>query len=147
MRLLLVNGPNLNLLGVREPETYGRTTLPELVVGLKQLAAELGASLNDFQSNHEGELIEALHTARTEADGVIINPAGYGHTSVALRDALITVDQPAIEIHISNLARREAFRHQTLISDIVVGTIAGFGVYGYHLAVRALVHHLSTASH
>ena len=141
-RLLLLNGPNLNLLGVREPEIYGRTTLDALQADLTARAAEAGADLRCVQSNHEGALIDALHDARAHCAGIIFNPAGYGHTSVALRDALIACETPAVEVHLSNTARREPFRHKTLTADVAIGTISGFGVLGYRLALQALLAHL-----
>lgn len=142
MRFLLLNGPNLNLLGVREPEIYGAATLADIEAKLTDDAARDGVELRCAQSNHEGELIEHLHRARIDCDGVIINPAGYGHTSVALRDALIASDLPAVEVHLSNLARREPFRHHTLTADVVIGQISGFGADGYHLALTALTRHV-----
>lgn len=141
-RLLLLNGPNLNLLGVREPEIYGRTTLGALETELAARAAEAGAELRCVQSNHEGTLIDALHDARADCAGIIFNPAGYGHTSVALRDALIACETPAVEVHLSNTARREPFRHKTLTADVAIGTISGFGVLGYRLALQALLAHI-----
>lgn len=141
--LLLLNGPNLNLLGLREPERYGRVTYEELTAHLTSLALELGCELRCAQSNHEGALIDALHEARAWARGVIINPGAYGHTSVALRDALLASELPAVEVHITNIAQREPFRHHSYLSDVSVGILSGFGVYGYDLALRAMVHHLS----
>lgn len=142
MRILLINGPNLDLLGQREPELYGSTTLAEIEARLIEQASGQGIELRCVQSNHEGVLIEALHAARGDCDGIIINPAGYGHTSVALRDALAATDLPAVEIHLTHLARREAFRRHTLTADIAIGQISGFGAHGYHLALDALVHHV-----
>lgn len=142
MRFLLLNGPNLDLLGQREPQIYGSATLADIEGELKAAAERQGVELRCAQSNHEGELIEHLHRARTDCDGVIINPAGYGHTSVALRDALIATDLPAVEVHLSNLARREPFRHHTLTADIAIGQICGFGPDGYHLALTALTRHV-----
>ncbi|MCB9522992.1 MAG: type II 3-dehydroquinate dehydratase [Myxococcales bacterium] len=139
---MMLNGPNLNLLGAREPELYGRTTLDALEADMTARAAEAGAELLCVQSNHEGTLIDALHDARQSCDGVILNPAGYGHTSVALRDALIACERPAVEVHLSNIARREPFRHKTLTADVAIGTISGFGVLGYRLALQALLAHL-----
>ena len=142
MQILLLNGPNLNLLGHREPELYGHTTLPELEAALTARAAAGGAVLRCVQSNHEGALIDAIQAARLDCAGIIINPAGYGHTSVAIRDALLAADHPVVEVHLTNLAKREAFRHRTLITDIAVGLVAGFGVHGYHLALDALLFRL-----
>jgi len=142
LRILILNGPNLDLLGVREPDLYGSTTLPQVEAALKAAAATEGVDVRCAQSNHEGALIEHLHDARKDCDGVIINPAGYGHTSVALRDALIATDLPAVEVHLTNLARRESFRHHTLTADVAIGQICGFGVHGYHLALTAIIRHL-----
>jgi 3-dehydroquinate dehydratase-2 len=143
MQILLLNGPNLNLLGVREPEVYGRTTLDEIEADLTIDAKKRGIELRTVQSNHEGELIDAIHRARTDCDGIILNPAGYGHTSVALRDALLAAALPTVEVHLTNLARRASFRRQTLTADVAVGSISGFGAYGYHLALDALCDQLT----
>lgn len=138
-RVLIMHGPNLNLLGAREPQVYGRETLDEIHAGLQRLAEELGVELFFFQSNHEGALIDRLHQARHEnIDGIIINPGGLTHTSVALRDALVAVDIPAVEVHLSNIFARESFRHHSFISPVVVGQLCGFGAMGYQLALRGL---------
>ena len=137
--LLILNGPNLNLLGVREPEVYGSTTLSDVEAQLDAVAATHGVELRAFQSNTEGELIDALHDARTWATGVIFNPGGYTHTSVALRDAIAGIDVPVIEVHISNVHAREEFRHHSMLSAVCKGVIAGLGVKGYELAHAALV--------
>lgn len=142
MRFLLLNGPNLDLLGDREPELYGAATLAEIEAALCARAEAAGVELRCVQSNHEGVLIEALHAARRDCDGIVFNPAGYGHTSVALRDALIATGLPAVEIHLSNLARREPFRRHTLTADVAIGQICGFGADGYHLALDALTRHV-----
>ena len=142
MRILLLNGPNLNLLGERQPEIYGSATLADIENGIKAAAAEHGIEVRCVQSNHEGAMIDALQGARADCDGIIFNPAGYGHTSVALRDALIATDLPAVEVHLSNLARRESFRHHTLTADVAIGQICGFGADGYQLALTALTRHL-----
>lgn len=137
MSILVINGPNLNLLGTREPEVYGRTTLPMIEAELAQMAANAGVALQCFQSNHEGALIDRIHAARTDGtDWMIINPGGLTHTSVALRDALAGVAVPFIEVHISNVHRRELFRHHSFLSEIAVGVICGLGVDGYRLALR-----------
>lgn len=137
-RFLLLNGPNLNLLGSREPGVYGHDTLAEIEQRLEARARSQGHELRCFQSNSEGELIDRLHTARSEDVAcVLFNPAAFTHTSVALRDALLGTDLDCIEIHLSNTARREAFRHHSYIADIAVGTIAGFGAQGYVLALDA----------
>jgi 3-dehydroquinate dehydratase-2 len=128
----------LNLLGLREPEIYGRTTLSDLDAQLERLAAELGMQVACRQSNHEGELIDWLHEARERFDGVLINAAAYTHTSVALRDAIASIDKPCVEVHLSNVYKREAFRHTSLIAPVCVGSIMGFGLQSYLLGLRAL---------
>jgi 3-dehydroquinate dehydratase-2 len=136
--ILLVNGPNLDQLGRREPERYGSVTLAELEKRLTGLATELGHALTAFQSNAEHALIERLHAARDEGvDFVILNPAAFTHTSIALRDAVLGAGLPFIEVHLTNIQAREPFRHRSYFSDIAVGTITGFGAYGYELALRA----------
>ncbi len=144
MRILLLNGPNLNLLGAREPALYGHANLADLESKLSADAAERGVEIRAIQSNHEGELIDAIHTAGQDCEGIILNPAGYGHTSVALRDALLAVSLPTVEVHLTNLAKREPFRHRTMTADVAIGTISGFGTYGYHLALDALCKQLTT---
>ena len=132
-----MNGPNLNLLGAREPHVYGSTTLAQIEAELVQLAANAGAKLNALQSNHEGVLIDRIHLARTDGtEFIIINPGGLTHTSVALRDALAGVALPFIELHLSNVHRREDFRHHSYLSAIAVGVICGLGVNGYRLALQ-----------
>lgn len=143
MRILVLNGPNLNLLGRREPDTYGSATLADLE---KQLRERFPAHTIEFrQSNVEGELIDRLHEANGEADGVIFNPGGYTHSSVALRDAVAAIDAPVVEVHISNTAARESFRHVSLIAPVCAGQITGFGLDGYRLAVLALEARLNPA--
>ena len=135
--LILLNGPNLNLLGTREPGVYGATTLAEIEDQSRRVAEAAGARLICFQSNHEGALIDRIHSAKAEGiDAIVINPAGLTHTSVALRDALAGVNLPVIEVHISNVHKREAFRHQSYVSGIAVGVICGFGVDGYRIAIE-----------
>lgn len=135
-KLLLLNGPNLNLLGTREPEVYGRSTLAEVEAAASAQAAAAGASLASFQSNHEGALIDRIHAARAEGvDAIVINPGGLTHTSVALRDALAGVAIPFVEVHISNIYQREAFRHHSFLSAIALGTICGLGTDGYRFAI------------
>ena len=139
MRILVLHGPNLNLLGQREPELYGRTTLAEIQAALSALAEDLGASVENFQSNHEGALIDRIHAAIGEVDGIVINPGGLTHTSVSLRDALVASDLPFVEVHLSNVHAREEFRRRSLISDVAVGQVAGLGPIGYELALRGLL--------
>lgn len=141
--VLVLHGPNLNLLGTREPGIYGRTTLAEIDDGLRQAGQELGVTVETFQSNHEGALIDRIHQARQTAGAIIINAGGYTHTSVALRDALAAVGLPVIEVHLSNLAAREEFRHRSLLAPVCVGQITGLGAFGYRLALEAAVHHLT----
>lgn len=136
--ILIINGPNLNLLGTREPETYGTTTLDEINVSLKELGKSLGLSVETFQSNHEGAIVDKIQEAATTKQGLIINPAAYTHTSIAIRDALLLLDMPVIELHISNIYKREPFRHKSLISDVVTAQVSGLGVHGYRLAMDAL---------
>lgn len=143
--LLLLNGPNLNLLGTREPGVYGAITLDQISARLAQLASEAGHHLSAFQSNSEAELINQIHEAPgTHVAFIIFNPAALTHTSVALRDALLAVKIPFIEVHLSNVHARETFRHHSYFSDIAVGTITGLGAVGYELALRAAAHHLAS---
>lgn len=137
-RILLVNGPNLNLLGTREPDVYGHETLADVEALVGRTAADFGIDVRAVQSNHEGVLIDAIHEARGDCDAILINPAGLTHTSVALRDALSGVALPVAEVHISNVHAREEFRHRSYISPIAEFVIAGCGVQGYELAVRRL---------
>lgn len=144
--LLLLNGPNLNLLGTREPGLYGAVTLEQISARLSQLAAEFGHHLSSFQSNAEAELINRIHEApTTHVAFILFNPAAFTHTSVALRDALLGVKIPFIEVHLSNVHAREPFRHHSYFSDIAVGTITGLGASGYELALRAAAQQLATA--
>jgi 3-dehydroquinate dehydratase II len=138
--ILLLNGPNLNLLGSREPEVYGSATLSDVESEAKRVAADAGASLSCFQSNHEGALIDRIHAAKAEGiDAIVINPGGLTHTSVALRDALVGVGLPVVEVHISNIHQREAFRHHSFISGIATGVICGLGVDGYRVAIEFVI--------
>ena len=135
-KLLLLNGPNLNLLGTREPAVYGASTLADIETAATAQAEAAGATLACFQSNHEGALIDRIHAARAEAvDAIVINPGGLTHTSVALRDALAGVAIPFVEVHISNIHQREAFRHHSFLSSIAQGTICGLGIDGYRFAI------------
>jgi len=142
-RILVLHGPNLNALGTREPEIYGRITLESIDRGLRSLAAELGCEVECRQTNHEGVLIDALHDARARADGVLLNPGGLTHTSVALRDAVAAAGLPVVEVHVSNPQARESFRHASAVSGVALGVIQGFGADSYRLALRALVGYLT----
>jgi 3-dehydroquinate dehydratase-2 len=142
MNILVLHGPNLNLLGTREPAVYGSATLADIERDLKQQAAAGGAGLETFQSNHEGALIDRVHAARADGtDFILINPGAFTHTSVALRDALAGVALPFIEIHLSNVHRREPFRHHSYFSDLAEGVIVGLGAQGYALALQAALAH------
>jgi 3-dehydroquinate dehydratase-2 len=142
--LLLLNGPNLNLLGTREPGVYGAVTLEQIVARSSALAAEFGHHLSAFQSNAEGDLVSRIQEApATHVALIVFNPAAFTHTSVALRDALLAVKIPFIEVHLSNVHSRESFRHHSYFSDVAIGTITGFGATGYELAIRAAAQHLA----
>lgn len=143
-RILVIHGPNLNLLGTREPEHYGRTTLADINLALAQLAATADVDLEAFQSNHEGALIERIHAAREQGvRAIIINPAAYTHTSVALRDALAGVAIPFVEVHLSNVHARESFRHHSYFSDLAMGVICGLGHEGYRFALEYLLNKIN----
>ncbi|MFT4653524.1 MAG: 3-dehydroquinate dehydratase-2 [Patiriisocius sp.] len=142
MQILLLNGPNLNMLGQREPDVYGRATLADIENTLSISAESKGVELCVFQSNSEHELIEKVHASVTGINGIIINPAGFTHTSIALRDALLSVELPFIEVHLSNVHKRESFRHHSYFSDIAIGTIVGLGADGYEYALDAIIKHL-----
>ena len=137
--LLLLSGPNLNLLGEREPETYGDETLEEHVEAAKNKAAESGFIIEHFQSNHEGEIVDSIHAARNRCSGIIINPGAFTHYAWSIHDALASFDGPVIEIHISNPASREPWRHTSVVAPVSSGTIAGFGAKGYQMAIDAIV--------
>ena len=138
-RILVIHGPNLNLLGRREPQVYGTVTLAEIDAGLRTAVAALGGQLDSFQSNIEGELVDRIQAAMDDGtDGILINPAAYTHTSVALRDALSACGIPAVEVHLSNPEAREEFRHVSLIADVAVGRVAGFGAASYELGLQGL---------
>jgi 3-dehydroquinate dehydratase-2 len=139
----VVHGPNLNMLGQREPDHYGRRTLADINRSLKSKAAELNLEVSTFQSNHEGEIVDALQGAVGRAHGLIINPAAYTHTSVAIRDAVLVLDVPTIEVHLSNIHKRESFRHRSFIADIATAQISGLGASGYRFALDALAQMLA----
>jgi 3-dehydroquinate dehydratase-2 len=145
-RVLVLNGPNLNLLGTREPDVYGSTTLQDIEQALEMLGKQLGAIVECRQSNQEGELIDWLHDARSSFDGVIINPGGLTHTSVSLRDGIVACGLPTVEVHISNTAAREPFRRESLTAPVCIGSIVGFGKNGYALGLRALIDYLNAAA-
>ena len=142
MKIHVIHGPNLNLLGDREQGVYGTLSLDEINEQLSSLAENLGVSCSFYQSNVEGELVNAIQKSRLDKDGLLINPGGYTHTSVALRDALLAVGTPTVEVHMSNTYAREPFRHKSLIADVVLGRIVGFGAMSYTLGLRALVRNL-----
>lgn len=143
MRILLINGPNLQLLGRREPDVYGSTTLADIEAHLRKVAAGLKIEIECFQSNSEGKLVDRIGEAMTGVDGIIINPAAYTHTSVAIRDAIAATALPSIEVHISNVHQRDAFRQHSYIAPVCLGQIIGLGVDGYEWALRALHRHLA----
>ena len=142
MRVLLLNGPNLNLLGLREPGLYGADTLEAIEAELGRQAAGLGVELECFQSNHEGALVDRIHAARGQVDGILINAGAFTHTSIALRDALLGVAIPYVELHLSNVHARESFRHHSYLADKALGVICGFGPVSYGLALQGLVQRL-----
>ena len=137
-KVLVIHGPNLNMLGKREPAIYGKTTLNDINKKLENLGKKLGIAVDTFQSNHEGEIVEKIQDVIGKCQGLIINPAAYTHTSIAIRDALLIIDAPIIEIHLSNIYKREAFRHKSMIADIATAQIAGFGILGYSMALEAI---------
>ena len=142
LSILVLHGPNLNLLGKREPGIYGFETLADINDRLAQEAARFQAQVSTLQSNHEGELVDAIHAAQESYQGILINAGAYTHTSVAIRDAIAAVTLPTVEVHLSNIYRREAFRHHSYIAPVAIGQISGFGAESYRLGLQALVHHL-----
>lgn len=142
MKVAVLHGPNLNLLGEREPEVYGRATLSEVDAGIRAEAGALGVEVEFYQSNHEGALIDRVHEARGWAAGFVVNAGGYTHTSVALRDALASAGRPFVEVHLSNVHAREAFRRESLLAPVALAVVSGFGADSYTLALRGLVRHL-----
>lgn len=145
-KILVINGPNLNLLGLREPEVYGHETLADIVSDLRSFAADREVELSDFQSNSEGELVTAIHGARETVDGIILNPGAYTHYSIAIRDAISGVELPVVETHLSNVHAREPFRKESVVSPVCVGVVAGFGRNSYFVALDALIRHLGHQS-
>lgn len=142
LRILVLHGPNLNLLGTREPDVYGRAHLADIEEELAQVGSELGASIESRQSNHEGQLIDWLHDARDAFDGVVLNPGGLTHTSVSLRDAVAAAELPCVEVHLSNVHARESFRRESVTAPVCIGTVAGFGPRSYVLGLRGLIDYL-----
>ena len=140
--ILVVNGPNLNMLGVREPEIYGHETLKDLEKMLQNVAKELDVKIEFYQSNHEGDIVDTIKKSYKKVDFILLNAGAYTHTSVAIRDALAGIDMPFYEIHISNVHKREEFRHHSFLSDVAVGVIVGFGLDGYEFALRGAVRYL-----
>ena len=140
MQVLVLHGPNLNLLGTREPDVYGSETLADIDADIQEIGRENGVEVTCFQSNHEGQLIDKIHQAATDGiDGIIVNPGGLTHTSVSLRDAIAAVTTPVVEVHLSNIHAREAFRQHSFITPVAVGQISGFGAAGYKLALQGLL--------
>jgi 3-dehydroquinate dehydratase-2 len=144
MKILVINGPNLNLLGTREPDIYGSKTLPQIMQELVDEAASAGVLLEHYQSNHEGDLVDQIQRAgRDNFSGIIINPAAYTHTSVAIRDAILAIGLPVVEVHLSNVHNRESFRHLSYIAPVALGQVIGFGAAGYAIALGALIKHFN----
>ena len=142
LSVIVLHGPNLSLLGLREPEIYGATTLAQIDSQLSELGASLGTAVQSFQSNHEGVIVDTIHAARSQHQGILINAGAYTHTSVAIRDALSAVQIPTVEVHLSNIYKREKFRHHSYLASIAVGQISGFGANSYYLGLQALIAHL-----
>lgn len=142
MKILVINGVNMNMLGLREPEKYGTMTLKDLEKELYAFSFELGIDIETFQSNFEGEIVEKIHSAKDNFDGIIINAGAYTHTSIAIRDAIDSIDVPTVEIHMTNIYKREEFRHHSYIAPVCVGQISGFGINSYKLGLKAIVDYL-----
>ncbi len=143
IQIMVLNGPNLNLLGTRQPDVYGDTTLADVESACNAKADELGVEIKFRQSNHEGELIEWIHEARESMQGIVINAGAYTHTSIAIMDAISSIELPVAEVHISNVHKREEFRHISYVSKVALGVIAGFGTFGYQMGLEGIVQHLS----
>lgn len=143
MKILVINGVNMNMLGIREPEKYGSMTLKDLEKDLYAFSFELGIDIETFQSNHEGEIVEKIHSAKGKFDGILINAGAYTHTSIAIRDALSAVALPVVEVHMTNIYTREEFRHHSYIAPVSLGQISGFGINSYKLGLKAIVDFLS----
>lgn len=143
MKILVINGVNLNMLGFREPDKYGSMTLKDLEKELYEYSFELGINIEAFQSNHEGEIVEKIHNAKNNFDGVVINAGAYTHTSIAIRDAISAVNIPTAEVHITNIYKREEFRHHSYLAPVCIGQISGFGINSYKLGLKAVVDYLS----
>lgn len=139
MKILIINGPNLNLLGTREPKYYGNNTLREINMEIEAVAGEIGVSVEFFQSNHEGEIIDKIQGAPATSNGIVINAGAFSHYSYAIRDSVAAVGIPVVEVHMSNIFAREDFRHKSVISPVVLGQVSGFGAYGYVMAINALI--------
>ena len=144
MKILIINGVNLNMLGIREPEKYGSMTLKDLEKELYEYSFKLGINIETFQSNFEGQIVEKIHSAKDNFDGIVINAGAYTHTSIAIRDAISAVNIPTVEVHITNIYKREEFRHHSYIAPICIGQISGFGINSYKLGLKAVVDYLST---
>lgn len=143
MKILIIHGPNLNMLGKREPEIYGAETLGEVNTRIGSLAKELGVEVEYFQSNSEGEIVSKIQEAMKEYEGIVMNPGAYTHTSVAIRDAILSSGLTVVEVHISNVHKREEFRHKSFVSGVALGVVSGFGIDSYFLGLRGLVSHLN----
>ena len=143
MKILIINGVNMNMLGIREPEKYGSMTLEDLEKELYAYSFELGIDIETYQSNHEGEIVEKIHSAKNIYDGIVINAGAYTHTSIAIRDAIASVGLPTVEIHMTNIYKREDFRHNSFIAPVCIGQISGFGSNSYKLGLNGLVNYLS----